>query len=159
MLETRPYMRARASLASLLAESGKLDQAIGHLEALLELNPNDNQGNRYVLIGHYLAIDRIEAAGRLLDQFEDEASAMFCWARVLQQYLSGNSEGALAALAEARKSNRHAEAYLSGRKRLPSQLPDHYGIGDENEAIVCTMEIGVAWAKHPKAIGWLLQQR
>jgi tetratricopeptide (TPR) repeat protein len=48
-LETRPYMRARAGLAAILYKRGEIDAAISHYQDMLTLNPNDNQGIRYVL--------------------------------------------------------------------------------------------------------------
>jgi tetratricopeptide (TPR) repeat protein len=47
-IETRPYMRARERLAEYLRASGRLDEAIVEWEAMLKLNPNDNQGVRKV---------------------------------------------------------------------------------------------------------------
>jgi tetratricopeptide (TPR) repeat protein len=159
ILETRPYMRARAFLAELLAKSGRIGEAIEHLEAMLELNPGDNQGLRYVLLGHYLMLDRLDGARQLLEQFEDDGSAMFAWGRVLERFLAGDHSAAQAALKEARVANRFAEDYLTGRKRLPRQLPGYYGIGDENEGVVCAVELGEAWAKHREAIEWLSARR
>lgn len=48
-LETRPYMRARAGLAVNLTELGDDKGASAHLKDMLKLNPNDNQGPRYLL--------------------------------------------------------------------------------------------------------------
>jgi tetratricopeptide (TPR) repeat protein len=155
LIERRPHMRARASLAELLAETGRMGEAVDHLEAMLELNPNDNQGLRYVLLGHYLELDRLDGAKQLLKQFDEDCSAMFAWGRVLERFLAGDRAAARAALGEARQSNRFAENYLTGRKRLPRQLPGFYGIGDENEGIVCAVELGEAWSAHPSAIEWL----
>jgi len=50
VLETRPYMRARYDLATALLREGETDEAVGHLEALLDLNEHDNQGVRYDLL-------------------------------------------------------------------------------------------------------------
>ena len=47
-LETRPYMRARAGLAGALLKLGDVDGAIDHFRDMLRLNPNDNQGIRYL---------------------------------------------------------------------------------------------------------------
>ena len=47
--ETRPYMRAKAGLASCLFFMRRYDEAIKHYQEMLELNPNDNQGVRYQL--------------------------------------------------------------------------------------------------------------
>jgi len=47
LVETRPYMRARAALAALLWKLGRREEALEHARELLRLNPNDNQGIRY----------------------------------------------------------------------------------------------------------------
>ena len=60
-LETRPYMRARAGLAGTLLKLGDEDAAISHYRDMLKLNPNDNQGIRYVLAA--LLLRRGEEAG------------------------------------------------------------------------------------------------
>jgi tetratricopeptide (TPR) repeat protein len=159
ILETRPYMRARAFLAELLAEAGRIEEAIEHLEAMLKLNPNDNQGLRYVLLGHYLALDRLEGARRLFEEYDQEDSAMFAWGRVLERYLTGDQLQAQNALKDALTLNRFAKAYLRGAKRLPRRLPGYYGLGDKNEGIVCAVELGAAWAKHGEAVDWLNSQR
>jgi len=155
ILETRPYMRARALLAESLAEAGQRDEAITHYEAMLALNPNDNQGLRYVLLGLSLETGRVDAARAIFEQYEGEGSAMFDWARVLERYLEDDEAGAAAALAEARGTNPHVEPLLTGRKRMPRQLPAYHGLGDENEAIVCVHEIGEAWKRAPGATAWL----
>jgi tetratricopeptide (TPR) repeat protein len=159
ILETRPYMRARAFLAELLAKAGRIPEAIEHLEAMLELNPGDNQGLRYVLLGHYLVLGRLDGARQLFSRFDDEDSAMFAWGRVLERCLAGDQGAAQDALRKARACNRFAEIYLSGAKRLPRQLPEYYGFGDQNEGIVCAVELGAAWANHREAIDWLKAQR
>jgi hypothetical protein len=43
VLETRPYMRARAGLAATLNALGEVDAAISNYRDMLRLNPNDNQ--------------------------------------------------------------------------------------------------------------------
>jgi tetratricopeptide (TPR) repeat protein len=151
LLETRPYMRARAYLAELLVEVDRNDEAIEHYEALLKLNPNDNQGLRYPLLGCYFITDNLDGVHRLFKEYEDEGSAMFAWALVLERYLSGDEKAATKALKEARKTNKHVEKYLTGKKQIPRNLPEYYGFGDESEAIVCVDELGAAWRRKRKA--------
>jgi tetratricopeptide (TPR) repeat protein len=50
-LETRPYMRARHGLALALLKLGEEEEAMKHFRAMLKLNPGDNQGIRYLLLG------------------------------------------------------------------------------------------------------------
>jgi len=159
LIETRPYMRVRAQLAQLLYEAEKMDEAIEHYEELLRLNPGDNQGLRYSLLGCYLEQGNLTGAERLFSEFEDEGSAMFAWARVLAAVLAENKKEAIKALKAARDTNKHVEAFLTGRKKLPAEGPTYYGFGDPNEAIVCVHEIGAAWTANPDAIVWLRQQK
>ncbi|NJN68418.1 MAG: hypothetical protein HC884_17745, partial [Chloroflexaceae bacterium] len=68
-VETRPYMRARASLALVLWKQGLLHEAIPHYQALLDLNFRDNQGNRYLLASLLLEAGDDEAFERLPQQW------------------------------------------------------------------------------------------
>lgn len=157
MLETRPYMRHRLFLTQRLLKAGRTKDAIGHMETLLELNPKDNQGIRDILIGAYLLIDDLIGARKLLKKYED-AGATFLFARVLERFLSGELIDAAETLTKAEDENSFAADYLSGKKALPKQLPNHYGFGDENEAIVCAVNIGEAWRRHPSAVKWLVEK-
>lgn len=156
LVETRPYMRARLQLADLLRGLGHTRKAIGHYEALLELNPNDNQGVRDPLLGCYLAHDELGPATKLLNQYEDDAMATFAWGRVLERFLAGDRKGAERALKTARKQNHFLELYLTGMKRLPDDLPETYSLGSEEEAVICFDHLGAAWVKHQPAMFWLL---
>lgn len=158
ILETRPYMRARSHLAECLAEAGRRDEAIDQYEALLRLNPNDNQGLRYCLMGLHLQAGRLDGAAALFEQFEDEPSALFTWARVLERFTADDQTGAKAAREEARQANPHVEPLLTGKKRMPRDMPEFYGIGDENEAVVCVQAIGAAWKRADGALAWLQKQ-
>lgn len=159
LLETRPYMRARAFLAQLLLEAGRIGDAIRQYETLLRLNPNDNQGLRYPLLGCYFLAEDLEGVRRLFQEFEDEGGAVFAWSLVLERHLSGDQQGAVRALKEARRGNRHVEKYLTGRKATPEELPPYYGFGDENEAVICADALGEAWKQHPEAVQWLKRTR
>jgi hypothetical protein len=56
-------MRARQGLADCLWAMGQKQDSIAHSEALLDLNPSDNQGIRDVLLSRYLALGH-DAGGR-----------------------------------------------------------------------------------------------
>src|SRR5439155_9487294 len=83
LLETRPYMRAREGLASLLWTAGRRDEAVRHLQDMLRLNPGDNQGLRYTLAGHLVFLDRDDDLAQLLDQYADEDSATWAYTKAL----------------------------------------------------------------------------
>lgn len=157
-LETRPYMRALHLLGQLYQDAGQFPKAIQVFERMLALNPTDNQGVRYSLMGLYLAENRLAEARSLWKKYEKDRSAFWTWGKVLLEFLSGKLEEAQKALREARQVNPHAEAYLGGWKPQPKELPDYYIPGEESEAIICLLEIGPAWMKHPEALRWLEQQ-
>jgi tetratricopeptide (TPR) repeat protein len=66
ILETRPHMRARLGLAHALWTAGRRDEAVRHLQDMLRLNPNDNQGVRYTLAGFLLFLDRDDDLARIV---------------------------------------------------------------------------------------------
>jgi len=118
-LETRPYMRARAGLAGTLLKLGDVDGALAHYRDMLKLNPNDNQGIRYVLAGCLLTQDNDSALKELLAEHED-ASAFWLYTRALVAFReSGVSDERAAALVrDAWSANEHVPAILAGAKPM-----------------------------------------
>ena len=158
LIGTRPYMRALEQLASMLRGVGLNVEAMKHYEKMLALNPNDNQGVRDPLLGLYLATDSLEAARKLLKDYEEDSSANFAWARVLEAFLSKDLPRAAAALKIARRGNRFVELYLSGQKGIPKEMPGMYSPGSEDEAILVLDNTSFAWAEHKEAAFWLMEQ-
>jgi tetratricopeptide (TPR) repeat protein len=160
LLETRPYMRARRGLADALCRLGRQEDALEHYREMLRLNPNDNQGNRYVMLDLLLQLEREEDARQLLRQYRDEWSAVWLYTRALLAFrASGASAKANAVLHKALKENPHVPAYLTERKRIPNRLPDLIGWGDEREAISYCADHLNYWRRTPGAVAWLEEQR
>jgi tetratricopeptide (TPR) repeat protein len=156
VLETRPYMRARLGLAHSLWTAGRRDEAIGHLQDLLRLNPGDNQGVRYTLAGFLLFLDRDDDLARLLEQYPDEATATWAYTKALLAFRrEGDTIDARRSLKAAKKTNKHVPAYLTGQKYPPPEQPGYYGLGDENEALVYIGSFLATWRDTAGAIAWL----
>ncbi len=156
LIETRPFMRAMGALAEALADNEyHLDEAISLHEEMLELNPNDNQGIRYGLLGCYLAKRRYGEAQSLLEQYPGEVSAFLLWGKVLLDYATKREVEAARSLREARQQNPHVERYFFPRKQKPRKHLEYYSPGDESEAIACAKLIHVAWKAHSPARKWL----
>src|SRR5215211_5470579 len=137
ILETRPYMRAREGLAQCLWELGERSEAIEHYQQMLELNPEDNQGIRYLLASALLEEGLDDDLGELLESYEDDAGASWVYARALWRFRTeGDSEEARSALEEAILFNPFVPGYLLGRRGMPGALPALVGFGDESEAVV-----------------------
>ena len=156
LLETRPYMRARLGLAHALWTAGRRDEAVGHLQDMLRLNPNDNQGVRYTLAGFLLFLDRDDELTRLLDQYGDEESAAWAYTSALLAFRrQGDTIEARQSLKKAKKTNKHVPNYLLGRKFPPSEQPDYYSPGNESEALNYVGSFLAAWKSTPGAVAWL----
>ncbi len=159
LLETRPYMRARAGFAQCLWESGRRDQALEHYRELLRLNPNDNQGLRYVFAACLLEVGRDEEVEGLLKQYDEDAGAEFAWTRALLAFRKlGDTPGSREKLAAALESNLHVPAFLLGKKKFPPVLPDMVGFGDESEAICYAADNLKVWQATNGALAWLAKR-
>jgi tetratricopeptide (TPR) repeat protein len=159
ILETRPYMRARAGLADCLWRLGAEDEAVAHYEDMLRLNPNDNQGIRDILLTRLVKRGSQEKAHQLLEAYSDDGSANWLYNRALVLFRDqGESDEATEALTEALSQNPHVPAYLLRKKRVPKWLPDYIGWGDESEAQVYAADAEEVWRETDGARGWLLRQ-
>lgn len=67
----------------------------------------------------------------------------------------GDSAVSGGSLKKALEENRHVPDYLFGRKKMPQYLPEHYGFGDENEAVLYAYGNRGAWNATPGAMEWL----
>jgi tetratricopeptide (TPR) repeat protein len=132
--ETRPYMRARAEIAALLEETGRTAEAIEHWEAMLELNPNDNQGIRTRLLRVYLEGGAQEKAAALFERFPDDASCEMAYGRVIHDLATSMQAAARKSLQEALKIIRHVPDFLLGRRSIPRRRPEMITWGGEDEA-------------------------
>lgn len=156
LLETRPYMRARAGLSHALWDFGERDAALKIDLEGLRLNPNDNQGARYVAACRLLTLGRDRQLEELLQAYPDEDSAFLAFTRAAWSFQrEGDSEQSRRLLAEAIDTNPHVPIYLLGRRRMPESLPDFYGLGDEDEAVHYVDMSIEAWRSVRGALTWL----
>jgi tetratricopeptide (TPR) repeat protein len=150
-------MRAKMGLAQCLQDMERTDEAIGHFQDLLRLNPHDNQGVRDILLPLLLVAGQDGAAGALLLQYADDASATWKYGWALWAFRQeGDSPAAQERLRAAVKANRHVLAYLSGKAPIPDMLPDSYAFGSNEEAMLCADGLFEAWRLTPGADRWLL---
>jgi tetratricopeptide (TPR) repeat protein len=156
-LETRPYMRARAGLASTLLQLGDIDGALVHYRDMLRLNPNDNQGIRYVLAGCLLRQDNYSALKELLAAHEDSSAFwLYTQALVAVRESGGSDDEQTAALVrDAWSANEHVPAILAGTKPAVSSNDGYITMGGPDEATYYVTECGAAWHRTPGAVAWL----
>lgn len=158
MLETRPYMRAKAGLADCLYAKKEVDKAIDIYEEMLELNPNDNQGIRYLLSTLLLSKDDLTKFELFIKNSEDEDCAVWNYNNALYSFKRlGRTAKTEKILKDAYKSNEFVIDYMLGVKNMPDEQPQYIGRGDENEAISYVNGSWIIWNKTEGAFDWLYE--
>lgn len=158
-LETRPYMRARLALAQTLYDLERLDEAIDHYRELLRLNPNDNQGARYLLLPALLEQGRDEDAEVLLGEYDGDIQAIWCFGAALWRFRS-EGDGALARseLTSAVRRNPRVIDYLLDPDSMAGVMAPHFTLGSKEEAAYAAEELYDAFEKTIGAFDWLRAQ-
>ena len=155
-LETRPYMRARLALAQTLRDLGQEEEALNHCRELLRLNPNDNQGVRYLLLPALLEQHRDEEADRLIHDYDGDSQATWPYAQALRAFqVEGDGPTARAALENAVRVNPHVIEYLLDPDSIPPVAPPHFALGSKEEAAYVAEGLEMALEATPGARSWV----
>jgi tetratricopeptide (TPR) repeat protein len=151
-------MRARCGLAVALWQKGERDVAIAHVQDMLRLNPNDNQGMRYILLAWLLARGAQDDAESLMRRYKGDSAPQWRYTAALLEFRrDGDAETSRKRLAAALRGNPHVPAYLLG-KTLPRSAPAYLTVGGENEAQEYVREYLGSWRDTPGALEWLAVQ-
>ena len=158
ILETRPYMRARAGLADCLWDLGERDDAVAHMWDMLRLNPSDNQGLRYVLTVRLFALDDLGGVEKILNDYPEDIFAEWSYAKALLTFRqTGPSADAAKALKAAAKTNPHVPGLLLDRQPMPKTPPPYYAVGSKDEAVLYVLENRENWSAAKGALKWLAE--
>jgi tetratricopeptide (TPR) repeat protein len=159
LLETRPYMRAMEGMANCLWKLKRKEEALNTYQKILHLNPNDNQGIRYVLVDLLLSLNRETEVKKLIQQYKGDWSAVWKYTDALLGFWkSGETATTNRKLTQALEENQHVPDYLLGKKRIPGHLPASLSMGEESEAVDYAANHLNYWRKTPGAIEWLERQ-
>jgi tetratricopeptide (TPR) repeat protein len=155
-VKARPYMRARKGEALMLEELGRREEAERAYYELLELNKNDNQGVRYVLLAfhaqklEFAKMDALINGGR----YPDDCAAEWLYARALAAYALSKPDSSLC-LRNALAANPHVPDFLLTGKKPSSQEGDSVTMGGEDEGWMCAQVFRKAWENTSGALPWL----
>ena len=153
--ETRPYMRARQGLGLALWRRGDLAEAAVEFTDMLRLNPNDNQGIRYILVTILLELGRHDDTTALLARYEEDSAVWAYSAALLAFQRLGEGAEARRKLDAALRANAHVPGYLLGTAAMPKSRSPFMGIGDHSEAQNYAENNASLWTSTPGAIDWL----
>jgi len=152
-IDTRPFMRTMHSLGIIYHEAEMYEFAEFYWSFCLDLNPNDNQGIRYLLTNVLLHQNKTKAAKVILDKWQD-STAQLSYARLLLGLLETNTPEKLDELwDEAFKSNPFVPKLILNRT-IPA-LEGPYRMGDESEARAYLSYAYLCWNHHRDAVRWL----
>lgn len=159
VLETRPYMRARSGLAFCLWELGEREAAAKHMQDMLELNPNDNQGVRTPLALWLLELGHDDAADDLLRQYRDDGSIELVWARAILKFQTRGA-GAIARrrFREAVVRNPTVILYLTGAESLPDEMPEYISYQSPEEAMHAAVALMPVLGADEELFGWFVRE-
>lgn len=157
MHETRPYMEARFEYAQILAHTGQNTEALSHLNDLIKLNPNDNQGVRYQLSSLLLIEKKWTEYEKLFKKYKDEESAFWLFNYAFYIFLTkGKCIESENALKKAHFTNRHVNTFISSRKLPEFELDGAYSPGDEKEAFYFMNDNMYLFLTYPELIEWIM---
>lgn len=162
ILDTRPYMRARAGLAGCLWEEGNREEAAEHLQDMLRLNPADNQGLRAILKSWLFALKDFKGVDEILVEYsEEDCFADWCYSKafLLFRQSGGKASGAINVLKYAVELNPFVPDLLIGVTPMPKSLPAYYGIGTQEEAVLYVALNRQNWSATKGALQWLAENR
>lgn len=157
IVETRPYMRALQTLASVLWVYGEPEETIAIYQKMLELNPGDNQGARYNLLDALLLMRRHDEAKALLDAYDDGMAHWLFNKALFLFRTEGRSKRAREAIQEALDANELVADFLLGIEEMPEpgEVPEFIQFGDESEAAAYVSGSFPLWASTPGSQYWL----
>ena len=158
LFETRPYMRAKAGVAGCLYAKNRVNATIEVYREMIELNPNDNQGVRYLLATILLSKKDLSDYESFVKKYEGEDSALWHYNNALYHFKKmGKSAKSDGELMKAYKFNPYVMEFMLGLKELPEEMPQFIGRGDENEAVAYIFDAIHTWGKTDGALNWMYE--
>jgi tetratricopeptide (TPR) repeat protein len=155
-IEARPYMRARCGLARCLWLAGDYAAAAEECREMLRLNPNDNQGMRYLLVGCLLHLGRDDETAEVLDSYQTDDSASWAyWRALLALRKQGDARRSRGLLKLAIRKNRRIAGFLCSARECPPLEHDYITPGGEDEAIEYAGHWAPVWRNTPGALDCL----
>jgi tetratricopeptide (TPR) repeat protein len=155
IIETRPYMRAMEGYGRCLWDCDEKEAAVKVYQDMLGLNPNDNQGVRYMLISWLLILEKNDEARALIKAYNEDAGLAISCGKLLLNIVEKKGNTAIKkSYREAIKYNPHAVPFILKKKRLPKNMPGMIELGSKDEAVIYMLyEYGKdLWNQYPSAI-------
>jgi len=157
--ETRPFMRCLFQKASILTMEEQTVEAVEIMEEMLELNRNDNQGVRFLLLSALITLGNTEKFEKYDKMFvDDKYSASILYDRALFAFKTeGDSEKARKMLKKAFEANPFVVEQLLD-DNIQINGVESYSLGSPEEAEIYLAYAFFCWHKTEGAIEWILNE-
>lgn len=167
--ELEDYVYAKGGLARCLAYLKHYDEAIELWFELLQIDPDDQEEIRHLLLPRLLQLGRNDRAEELWRQYEDEPDPVWKYAGALAAYRrEGDSPEARRRLAEALARDRELADRLLRTGQVQDQpqeekdelldaiADDEFGLDEDDDAEAEARDLlKTAWQDTPRAAEWL----
>jgi tetratricopeptide (TPR) repeat protein len=145
ILETRPYMRALHGLGLTTWKLGRLEEASDIFQQMLKLNPNDNQGARYLAGPLYHQMGNLQEAAKWYQRTEDDPQSRYNYGLALVQ--RNELEKAAVVLIFAIFANPYVAPILLGHKPPKPDWWHGTNLAEPEYAIDYLNDYGAWWQK------------
>jgi len=146
ILENRPFFRMYRMFGVVLMESGEIAKAKEVFQAMVGMNPDDNQGIRELLCSCYFQLRDNQSVIELCRKYRDDGMAAITFGRVLALFKVGRVEEARKSLREAMRygANIAREIMADRHKKLKDRFFS-YELGSRREAELYWDKFGSYW--------------
>ena len=156
---TRPYLRAMHNLGLALEDADKTSEAEILYRRLLNLNSNDNQGIRYLLLRMFSGQKRLDDCAAILERYPDDYGLEAMMTDLLLHLSRGDKKALPDLFDELDNRNEHVlmmlfEALDTGR--WPDFEGEMIAVGSEDEATAYLDEFSEIWKVNTTAGGLFL---
>ena len=159
-LENRPLLRTFQAIILELMKEFEYRIAIEKCQFTLKVNPNDNQGIRYLLLECYFHQNEPENVLNLINQYKDEWSLEFLYGAVLANLQLNIHDKAKSILKKALKDFPKTGKELIKKKHTKIENDGFYGgivLGSDFEAYNYWVKNGQFWKNTKGAIEFIKQ--
>ncbi|HBF28044.1 tetratricopeptide repeat protein [Rhizobium sp.] len=162
-LGTRPWMRAQHNLGLGLIQLGDWQDAIAVFQRLLDLNPNDNQGVRTLLLKLRCQCGDFAGCRSILETYAEDGSVTMTGTALLVDLATKKKADFAAHFEAIREGNAYALPMLAlaardGKWPPMPKLPDGYvEYGSKAEAALYLNQFREGWEKKPKVLPAFLE--
>jgi tetratricopeptide (TPR) repeat protein len=152
----RPGLRGLMRALQWQLARNERTRALSTAERLLDLNPDDNHGVRFLLMNEYLRVGRDEKALALAEAYPNDLAPETRFGAVLALVRLHRLQEAERALITARTDLPKTAQYLvPARIRRPRIVHDRIEVGGDDQAWLYRDEMRAVWQQTPGALEWL----